>query len=186
MKALHQVADFLGAKRRGDVLQLLGSPDLAWQRSDALGRTTSGRMWQLAKSDMHRQPAMRQLSVLVASVVYDEVTAALPATLPPPEDLVPQVFPVRMDGNPDEPPTQMPHRDGEGGPSPIVTTLYYAQVENAVGGALVLHDDSGTVRARIQPASDKLVVIGGRQVHSVEPLTAGRRTTIVTNFYRAG
>jgi hypothetical protein len=142
-------------------------------------------MWQLASAAMHRQPAMKQVSALLASVVYEEVRRTLPVLLPDPEHLVPQVFPVRMEGNPDDPPTQLAHRDGQGGPCPVATSLYYAQVENTVGGALALHDDSGAVRACVRPASDLLVVISGDQVHSVEPLTAGSRTTIVTNFYRA-
>ncbi|MFF5985906.1 2OG-Fe(II) oxygenase family protein [Prauserella flavalba] len=185
MTILREVTDFLGEKRQTDVLELLRSPTLAWERSDLLGRTTSGRMWQLATSGMHRMPEMVRLSTLMASVVYEEIHRSLPELLPEPESLVPQVFPVRMEGNSDEPPTQWAHKDGAGGRHPIVTSLYYAQVDHAVGGTLVLHDDSGTECARVHPTADHLIIISGNQIHSVEPLTAGDRITIVTNFYEA-
>lgn len=136
---LHEVNGFLGERRRADVLRLLNSPDLEWERPDRLGRTTSGRMWQLASPDMHHRPEMIQLSTLMASVVYDEIQRARPGLLPDPSEAVPQVFPVRMEGNTDEPPTQLAHKDEARGQHPCVTALYYAEVENVVGGALALH-----------------------------------------------
>ncbi|WP_168211197.1 2OG-Fe(II) oxygenase [Actinosynnema sp. ALI-1.44] len=103
--------------------------------------------------------------------------------MPEPDRLVPQVFPVRMEGNVEDPPVQLPHRDGADSRHPLVTSVYYAQIDGAVGGELVLHDDDGRPTERIQPAEDHLVVVDGRQTHSVEPLTAGRRLAVVTNFY---
>lgn len=185
MVILHEVAKFLGERRRSDVLRLLSSPGLKWERSDRLGRTTFGRMWQLASSAMHKRPEMMQLSTLMASVVYDEMQRSTPYLLSDPATLAPQVFPVRMEGNTEEPPTQWAHKDEAKGRHPLTTSLYYAQVENATGGALALHDSSGEVRARVNPTADQLVSIDGDQVHSVEPLTAGTRITVVTNFYRA-
>lgn len=182
---LHKVAEFLGERRRSDVLRLLSSPGLEWERSDRLGRTTFGRMWQLASSAMHKRPEMMQLSTLMASLVYDEMHRSMPDLLPDPVHLIPQVFPVRMEGNTEEPPTQWAHKDEAQGRHPLATSLYYAQVENVVGGALALHDSSGEVRTRVHPMVDCLIAIGGDQIHSVEPLTAGSRITVVTNFYRA-
>lgn len=183
MVVLHEVSGFLGEKRRAAVLRLLQSPTLKWERSDRLGRTTSGRMWQLANSAMHRRPEVMQLSTLMASIVYDEVHRTMPDLLPDSSRMVPQVFPVRMEGNDEEPPAQRAHQDEAGGRNPLVTSLYYAAADSTVGGALALHDDQGRIRARVSPTADQLVVIGGRQIHSVEPLTTGRRITIVTNFY---
>ncbi|WP_407675791.1 2OG-Fe(II) oxygenase [Prauserella endophytica] len=89
-----------------------------------------------------------------------------------------------MEGNTEEPPTQWAHKDEAQGRNPVATSLYYAEVENATGGALALHDSAGQVRTRVHPGADQLVIIAGDQVHSVEPLTAGNRITVVTNFYR--
>ncbi|WP_158684527.1 2OG-Fe(II) oxygenase [Amycolatopsis orientalis] len=180
---LHEVAEFLGERRRSDVLQLLSSPSLEWERSDRLGRTTFGRMWQLANSAMHKRPEMIQLSTLMASVVYDEMRRYMPALLPDSANLIPQVFPVRMEGNAEEPPAQWAHKDEARGRHPLATSLYYAEVENVTGGALALHDSSGEVCTRVHPVADQLVAIAGDQVHSVEPLTTGKRITVVTNFY---
>lgn len=182
---LHEVTGFLGERRRADVLRLLNSPDLEWERPDRLGRTTSGRMWQLANSDMHYRPEMIQLSTLMASVVYNEIQRARPRLLPDPGEAIPQVFPVRMEGNTDEPPTQWAHKDEARGQHPCVTALYYAEVENVIGGALALHHPSGDVHTSVEPVTDQLVVIAGDQTHSVEPLTAGNRITVVTNYYKA-
>jgi predicted 2-oxoglutarate/Fe(II)-dependent dioxygenase YbiX len=183
MAILRQMTGLLGDTRRAHLLDLVNSPTLQWERSDVLGRTTAGRMWQLANSAMHRQPEMVSLATLMASVVYEEIGHSVPGLLPAPERLVPQVFPVRMEGNTAEPPTQWAHRDGVDGRHPLVTSVYYAQVDDTVGGELVLHDDDGRAIVRIQPTADQLVVIDGRQTHSVEPLTAGERLTVVTNFY---
>lgn len=134
---------------------------------------------------MHQQPEMVQLSTLMASIVFDEVQRLMPGLLRDPEGVAAQVFPVRMEGNPEEPPTQWAHVDEAAGRSPVSTSLYYAQADNIVGGALALHDDAGNVCARVHPVADHLVVVSGRQIHSVEPLTAGNRITVVTNFYEA-
>lgn len=180
---LHEIHDFLGERRRIAVLELLGSPSLAWERSDRLGRTTSGRMWQLASSAMHHTPEMIQLSEIMASLVYGAVCRCMSGVLPDAANVVSQVFPVRMEGNDTEPPTQWKHKDEARGKNPITTSLYYALVKDTAGGALALHDDAGEILTRVYPNSDQLVVMPGSQIHSVDPLTAGDRITVVTNFY---
>src|SRR3954463_16164193 len=99
MAVLRQMTGLLGETRRTHLLELLGSPTLHWERSDILGRTTTGRMWQLASPAMHRQPEMVSVATLMASVVYEEIGNSLPGLLPAPERLIPQVFPVKMQGN---------------------------------------------------------------------------------------
>lgn len=181
MGVLHQVHEFLGAERRDRLRQLLTSPALEWRRADQLGRTTSGQVWQLATRDMHDRPEMVQLANVMASLVYNEIAGA--ARLPEPECVTPQVFPVRMAGDPDDPPLQTPHRDHAGDRVPAITTLYYLQVDDTLGGDLVLYDDVDGSCDRVTPTTDLLVVIPGQQLHAVDPLVRGYRVTIVTNFY---
>jgi predicted 2-oxoglutarate/Fe(II)-dependent dioxygenase YbiX len=88
-----------------------------------------------------------------------------------------------MVGNPDDPPSQTPHRDHAGGRVPATTTLYYLQVDDTVGGELVIYDDVDGPSHRVTPTTDLLVVIPGEQLHAVDPLVRGYRVTIVTNFY---
>jgi hypothetical protein len=185
MAVLHQVHQWLGPERRERLLQLLASSTIQWSRADRLGRTTAGRVWQLATRQMHDEPEMPQLSRIMASWTYDEIVRTGCVRLPEPALLTPQVFPVRMEGNPHDSPAQSPHRDRSGDRVPAVTTLYYLQVDDATGGELVLHDDAGGVSILVAPTTDQLVVIPGSQTHAVRPLTDGYRVTIVTNFYTA-
>lgn len=178
---LHEVAGFLGDQRRKRILSLLESPVLEWARADCLGRTTRGRVWQLANRAMHTTLEMRQLSTLLAGAIYDELTATI--DLPEPADLLPQVFPVKMYGNPEEPPAQIPHIDGSPSRRPLITSLYYAHVKGITGGNLCLHETRDVLAAKVVPRSDHLTAIPGQQLHSVEPMTTGTRITIVTNFY---
>jgi predicted 2-oxoglutarate/Fe(II)-dependent dioxygenase YbiX len=183
MAVLHQVHQWLGPERRERLLQLLASPTIQWRRADQLGRTTSGRAWQLATRRMHDEPEVRQLSRVMASLTYNEVVRTGCVRLPEPALLTPQVFPVRMEGNPHDPPAQSPHRDRSGDRVPTVTALYYLQVDDATGGELVLHDDARGLSDVMAPMTDQLIVIPGSQTHAVRPLTDGYRVTIVTNFY---
>jgi hypothetical protein len=75
-------------------------------------------MWQLASSAMHRQPEMVSLAILMANVVYEEIGNSIPGPLPEFDRLVPQVFPVKMAGNVEDPPVQLVHRDGADGRRP--------------------------------------------------------------------
>jgi hypothetical protein len=134
---------------------------------------------------MHDEPEMVQLSRVMASLVYDEIVRTGCARLPEPALLTPQVFPVRMKGNPHDPPWQSPHRDRNEDRVPAVTALYYLRVDDATGGELVLYDDAGGENGSVSPVTDQLVVIPGCQTHAVRPLTGGYRVTVVTNFYAA-
>ncbi|WP_280381666.1 2OG-Fe(II) oxygenase [Nocardia wallacei] len=132
---------------------------------------------------MHATSEMRQLSALFASAVFNELAKSTIPSLPDPSNIIPQVFPVRMEGNTEDPPMQIPHIDGEPTRHPLITSLYYAHVEGITGGSLLLHENPDTVTARIVPQTDNLTAILGNQLHSVEPLTKGTRITVVTNFY---
>lgn len=173
---------FLAAAQQRVVLDALDDPDLRWQPGADLGRTSAGRSLQLATSAEHAKPPMRRMAGLLASQVYDTLTDS-GITLPPAPELTPQVFPVKMHGSPDNPPHQHPHRDRSSLGHPRLTCIYYPLVESTQGGALVLHTPEGTPDTRHQPIANLLVVIPGDTLHSVEPLTSGRRVTIVTNLY---
>lgn len=148
---------------------------------DRLGRTASGRIWQLASPEMHHHPAIVRLSTTLSSTIYDELSGVGMA-LPDPSRLAVQVFPVHMEGDPHEPPRQKPHRDIGNGRHPLVTSLYYPYVGDVDGGHLVLHHADGRASGHV-PRTDDLVVIDGRQLHSVDPLLSGLRTTFVINYF---
>lgn len=127
---------------------------------------------------------MATLSRFLAAAVHTELRSALPDLSAAVDDLVPQVFPVRMRGSRHDPPHQAAHLDHSHGETPTVTSIYYPEVLYTEGGALVLFDEDGLPQDRVEPVSDLLVVMDGRTVHAVEPLVGGRRTSLVVNFYR--
>lgn len=181
-RALLYRSDFLGQTKRELVRVALDDDALCWLSSAALGRTASGESLQLAGEEEHRKLPMRRVAGLVASRVVDALHEA-GIELPSAEEITPQVFPVKMYGNQDDPPRQAPHRDQSESGHPRLTCVYYPLVENHEGGELVLYSADGTETAKYLPANDLLLVIGGDTVHSVEPLISGRRYTVVTNLY---
>lgn len=60
-----------------------------------------------------------------------------------------------------------------------------SHLNGITGGDLFLHETQDVVAAKVVPRSDQLTAISGQQLHSVEPMTAGARITVVTNFYHA-
>lgn len=175
--------EFLGELRRLLVLQMLDSPTLRWDRSEVMGRTGFGAVWQLADRNQHEVPEIVGLSRFLAGAVHTELGRTQPGLLPAADETVPQVFPVRMTGGRQDPPHQHPHRDGIDGRRPIATTIYYPEVRGVEGGDLVVLDRHGRTEARICPAADMLVVLDGDTLHAVEPVFVGLRTSIVVNFY---
>lgn len=174
---------FLGELRRLVVLQMLDAPTLKWARSDTLGRTGSGKVWQLADRAQHSAPEMVSLSRFLAGAVHAELQVKRPGALPDVDLTTTQVFPVRMKGSRDDPPEQHTHRDRAMGRTPSVTTIYYPDVQHAEGGDLVLFDEWKLETGRIEPVADLLVAINGNTLHAVEPLVGGVRTSVVVNFY---
>jgi hypothetical protein len=122
---------------------------------------------------------MMALRQLLASICYEHVRE--PFSLPKPSMLTPQVFPVVMIGSRDRPPHQRPHTDNHGGILPLATSVYYARLRDATGGAIIL--GGGTARRVVRPQEDDLIAFPGETVHAVENLSAGERVSIVCNFY---
>jgi predicted 2-oxoglutarate/Fe(II)-dependent dioxygenase YbiX len=121
------------------------------------------------------------LRQIVASVCYREARELF--SLPEPGLLTPQVFPVAMTGSRDQPPHQRPHTDNHHGAHPLVTSVYYARVQDTDGGAIIL--GSGSAQQTVEPREDDLIAFPGETVHSVESLYVGERLSIVCNFYRS-
>jgi hypothetical protein len=182
MSALLYRPEFLGPANRHRVLAALDDCELRWLPAAELGRTAGGESLQLASAAEHGKAPMRRVATLIASRVFDALqTSGIPT--PPAEEITPQVFPVKMYGSPNNPPRQSPHRDHAPLGYPRLTCNYYPLVEDARGGELVLHAADRADTARYLPSTDLLVAIDGDTLHSVEPLTYGRRYTVVANFY---
>lgn len=182
MNLVLERAGFLAPPEHRLIIDLLENSDLKWRSSTDLGRAAAGESLQLATRSEHMRPAMRQVASLVASRVFDALKVAA-LGVPPEEETTPQVFPVKMSGNPDRPPCQAPHTDKSAMGVPKLTCLYYPIVSDAFGGALVLHSEGGEPAARYWPSANCLIVISGSVTHSVDPLTRGRRVTVVVNYY---
>lgn len=185
MTRIVHVSGFLGERRRRRLLGLLDDQSLAWRRSGELGRTGSGSVLQLASEAARDVPAMKEVTASMASWVYQAVECHRPGALPPPDHLDVQVFPVRMTGCLQEPPSHSAHRDTTGSAHPVITAISYLIVEGAVGGDLLLFNDDVNAgpTTSISPATGDLVVMDGDQLHAVAPLLSGSRVSVVTNFY---
>jgi hypothetical protein len=182
MALIAALDQFLGSKRRRELVGLLDGAELKWSSSAALGHTGVGNTLQLpATSDVNRRVrrALRQLFVpavreAVRNLSENHTTNGLDGF----------AFPVRMMGDHDCPPRQLPHRDRQGDSYPEYVGIYYAVVEGVAGGALVGYSDDGeTAEFSLAPEQDRLVIIRGDQLHEVEPLTAGIRTCVVCNLF---
>lgn len=182
MTAVLHCPAFLDPVERVLVLDALDDDALCWRTGVELGRASAGESLQLAGATEHAKAPMRRVASLLASRLFDALADG-GVTLPPPEDITPQVFPVKMYGNPDNPPRQRVHCDHSVLGRPRLTCVYYPLVQDIRGGALVLHAADETVSGRYRPATNVLVVIQGNVLHSVEPLTDGCRITVVTNLY---
>jgi hypothetical protein len=189
--SLNVVDGLLSYAEHVRVVEFLSSASLNWVLQSALpNRAASGVAYQLASSAEHDKQDMREVAELIASAAY-QVVSKYPE-IAASDQIVPQVFPVVMYGNSDDPPYQVPHQDSHDGSSgsvfPLLTMVYYVVVNNTCGGSLVglkVTKQGKIVQCfRHQPAMNQLVVMRGSQTHLVEPLWRGTRISLVINFYR--
>jgi hypothetical protein len=169
----------LGQTRRTRIVEMLAAAGARWEASEDLGRTGAGSTEQLSPGPGYASADMMALRQIMAMICYEYVRELF--SLPAAGLLKPQVFPVSMTGSRDRPPHQRPHTDNYAGIRPQVTSVYYAQVQDAEGGAIIL--GVGTTQQIVEPKEDDLIAFPGETVHAVENLYAGRRLSIVCNFY---
>lgn len=183
MGHLLRLDDVLGETRRRHLMAAVAGEAQAWERSDSLGRTGRGAGAEqlVPEAGHYRSPEMTTVRIVMASICY-AATAEL-FDLPPAERLAPQVFPVRMRGSLTDPPHQDPHVDGRDGVPPIVTAVYYADVQGTDGGQLAVGQPPN--RRLITPTTDTLVAFSGDTLHEVLKLRAGYRVSVVCNLYAA-
>lgn len=178
MNILHHHA-VLGPDRRERIVALLTSRDTPWESSERLGRAGQASVSQLAHGPNYATPDLMLLRRVMASVCYANLRDHF--ALPKPSELTPQVFPVSMRGDKDQPPSQRTHIDRHGTATPLVTGVYYARVRKTVGGDIVLDPDARHLV--LHPDEDDLIAFPGDTLHAVNALYAGDRLSIVCNFY---
>lgn len=171
----------LGATRRAQLVETIHAADAQWARSDSLGHTGRGAVEQLAPSVGYASAELTTIREVMASLCYE--AAADTFELPSPNQLAPQVFPVWMHGSPSHPPSQRAHVDNRDGVNPLVTAVYYAQLSGIDGGEILI--GTGPDNVLLQPAEDDLLAFPGQTIHAVRDLRAGRRLSVVCNFYLA-
>jgi hypothetical protein len=179
MILLHRSA-ILGPIRRDLLVKQILSAGGQWAASEDLGRTGAGTIEQLAPGPSYASADMMMVRQIMASICYTQLSDTF--SLPEPDLLEPQVFPVSMRGSDTKPPHQRPHIDNHRGIHPLVTSVYYAWVRDTRGGAIRidLQDD----HLIVEPKEDDLIAFPGNTLHSVEELYAGERLSIVCNFYQ--
>jgi len=170
-----------GDDRRCRLVSLLSIEDPAWARSDVLGHTGHGpgtRQLPPASGRYH-SPQMTTLRSVMASVCYSATKGLF--DLPLPGHLDTQVFGVHMTGTPVDPPRQGPHVDNRDGVPPLVTAVYYADVQDVDGGQIAV--GRGVLRHLLTLMTDTLIAFPGDTTHEVLAVRAGHRLSVVCNFY---
>jgi hypothetical protein len=183
VKAPETYPAFLGDPRRRSILDTLNHPEVQWADAKTRGRVERGTVHQLASDDVRLLPRVMALKQWYATRVHEHLAADW--SLPAPGDLDVQVFPVHMaagDGT-----RLLPHVDSTGGATPLVTTIYYVNLDDVEGGELIAQpgpDGEVLDESRIvSPQEDLLVAMDGQTLHAVAPLQSGSRISLVCNFY---
>lgn len=154
-----------------------------WENSAALGHTAFGAACQLVNDEAYRGDAIQRWRMKHEALVRSTAhRSGIPVSQ---FDGPVQVFPVRMEVREgDAPSGQRLHTDSAGGVTPVLTSVYYAEVDDVQGGDLIAHLGDGETR-RISPKVNRLVIMAGATPHEVAPMTAGRRVSYVCNYYVA-
>jgi hypothetical protein len=169
------------------MLRVLSATDRlagSWASSEELGLLGRGRTSQVRPADLAAQGPLDEIRAVLAPAVLAWARRC-GFWFPRPPRL--QLFPVRMIGDPAQPPRQEPHIDSYGaaeGP-PICTSVFYVRASGLTGGALAAEPATGgdAPPVILTPAPNMVVTLPGDRVHWVEPLLAGERVSIVVNFY---
>jgi len=166
---------------------LIAGDELLWELQESPCSAAGGSTYQLAQRSKGDSLKFELLASLLRHRFGAQLCASTGSPVEQLHHLTPQVFPVRMLGNPLNPPHQVPHCDNHdfgGGPCvPKFTFVYYVELRNCSGGELVLFDKSHSELHRIVPVQGDLVCISGDQLHAVADLTSGLRTSLVLNLY---
>jgi hypothetical protein len=177
----------LTARELYAINELLRSPAIRW--APRVGSAARGNSVQFAEEAMHALPEVTRLR--------DGLVGRLGAVLSPQDaklvsTSVVQVFPVLMEpSTTDEETEQYPHSDEglvDGAlRSPQITCVLYVLVRELQGGDLVCWNQTCQAdhceMVRVQPRTNRLVMMPGSQIHSVTPVVRGTRLSIVINFY---
>ena len=177
--------NFLAPLAMARVLGALDRLSSSWTPSTSLRLLGRGRTSQIRSSDISAQSPLDDIRNALAPSVLEW---ARRCGLPLPASPRLQLFPVRMVGDADSPAYQEPHVDSNGsepGP-PICTNVFYAVADTTVGGELAVAARSGADLVDpilISPSPNLLASFPGDRVHAVRPLYAGKRLSVVINFY---
>lgn len=177
--------DFLSPLDLMKALAALDSLSSSWAPSREMRLLGRGQTSQVRGADLAVQAKLDQVRALLAPAAL-QWAKACGFWFPRPPTL--QLFPVRMVGDRDNPAYQEPHVDSvDSQPAPpICANVFYARARAIEGGELVVATRSGAdldEAVAITPAANMLVSFAGDRVHTVRPLLAGERLSVVINFY---
>ena len=177
--------NFLAPLAMARVVGALERLSASWASSTSLRLLGRGGTSQVRATDIVAQPPLDEIRGALAPAVLDWARRC-GLRLPAAPRL--QLFPVRMQGDPQSPAYQLPHVDSSGSDAqpPICTNVFYAVAKATVGGELAVAAKDGADLADpivIEPAPNLLASFPGDRVHAVQPLYAGERLSVVINFY---
>ncbi len=172
-----------------EVLDALDRLSASWAGSKDAGLLGRGQTGQIRVAGPEAEAQLDKIRLAVAPATLQWVKSCGFVFRAPPHL---QLFPVRMVGDAKAPAYQEPHVDSHPsrpGP-PICTSVFYARVQDVVGGELAVATADASADALaladpilIQPKPNALVSISGDRVHWVKPLYAGERVSLVINLY---
>jgi len=177
--------DFLAPLELMKTLQALDRLASSWAPSREMRLLGRGGTTQVRGADMAVQAQLGVVRAILAPPAL-QWAKACGFWFPRPPQL--QLFPVRMLGDRDDPAYQEPHVDSvETQPDPpICANVFYARARAIEGGELVVAARSGedlSDAVIVRPTANTLVSFAGDRVHTVKPLYAGERLSVVINFY---
>jgi hypothetical protein len=174
------LSPFVLLKVMGVLDRLSGS----WTPSQALGLLGRGHTSQIRPTDIMVQGLLDEIGHAIAPAALQWARACGFRFQAAPQV---QLFPVRMVGDAETPAYQDPHVDSYASQPnpPISTNVFYVRTQDVSGGELVVAKAGSDLSDPIvvQPTPNTIVSFPGDRVHSVRPLYAGERLSVVINFY---
>jgi hypothetical protein len=170
---------------------LIESGQIKWDRANPKTTASRGNVLQMNAQSKDECLAFDLICRHLVDLAYQRLHTVWPMSADPSQTSM-QHSSVLMEGrDPSDLPYMIPHQDNftRDGRTfhPELTMVYYLMVDKAEGGKLLGHNASANspyaLDFSLEPVENTLVLLPGKQIHSVSPLLWGRRLSVVTNLY---